>query len=156
MKRLLAFGVALIWFAAPAFAETVDATGTGYGKSNNTIMPVSQSLMIIQASTDYERFDTAEGNPMAGFNGPCFGSIMVNSGAVTGGGSCYYTDADGEVAIVRWNADGMSADGRTQGSWSVIGGTGKWLGASGGGRFDAGENEATGYTNNVTGEIKFR
>ena len=156
MKKLLAVGGVLLGFTVPAIADTLDAAGTGYGKSNNIIMPVSEALMIIQASTDYERFNTAEGNPMAGFSGPCFGSIMVNSGAVTGGGSCYYTDADGEVAIIRWNADGMSPDGRTQGSWSVIGGSGKWLGASGGGRFDAGENEATGYTNNVTGEIRLR
>lgn len=147
------FIAAALAAAAPAFAGTVDATGTGQGTSTATAMPVAEGLVVVHATSDYTGFDGNSENPLASAKGPCFGSIMIDKGAVSGGGHCVYSDADGETAIIRWVADGISAEGRTQGDWSVAGGTGKWTAITGGGRFDAGVDGAGVYTNNVTGEL---
>ena len=105
------------------------------------------------ATTEYTGFDGSADNPIVTMKGPCFGAVLIDKGNVSGGGNCHYTDADGEMAIVSWTADGMSAEGRTQGDWELAGGSGKWAAATGGGRFDAGTDAAGTYTNNVTGEI---
>ena len=117
-------------------------------------MPLAEGLVVIHAATDYTGFEMANpGNPMASAAGPCFGSVVINGGRVTGGGHCAYTDADGDGWVAEWTADGVSEDGRTQGDWQIVAGTGKWQGATGGGRFDAGTDAAGTYTNNVTGSV---
>ncbi|SDZ43218.1 hypothetical protein SAMN05444004_11466 [Jannaschia faecimaris] len=144
----------LILLAAPAIAGSIDVSGTGHGTATNTAMPVSEDLVVVHANTEYTGFEGDNpDNPMTSFKGPCFGSILIKAGVVSGGGNCQYTDGDGEMAVVTWNADGMSAEGRTQGTWEIVGGSGKWAAANGGGRFDAGTDDQGGYTNKVTGEI---
>jgi len=145
---------AIAGLAAGAGADTFDATGTGQGTSNSEPMPLADALVVVHAVSEYTGFEMANpGSPMASATGPCFGSVVINAGRVTGGGHCAYTDGDGDSWVAQWTADGMSEDGRTQGDWQIVGGTGKWQGASGGGRFDAGTDAAGTYTNNVTGSI---
>ncbi|RYH10005.1 hypothetical protein [Tropicimonas sp. IMCC6043] len=154
MKPIPVSAIVLMSLVAPAMAETVDVSGTGHGTATNTPMPVNDDLVVVHAITEYTGFDGKNpDNPMASFKGPCFGSILINSGAVSGGGNCHYTDADGEMAVITWTADGMSAEGRTQGTWEIVGGSGKWSDSNGGGRFDAGTDDKGVYTNNVTGEL---
>jgi hypothetical protein len=117
-------------------------------------MPVAEGFVVIRTATTYTGFDTDDpANPMAGLSGPCFGAVVVRAGEVSGGGVCHYTDGDGDVAVMDWAADGLSAEGRTEGDWSLVGGSGKWAEAAGAGRFDAGTDAAGAYTNTVTGEF---
>ncbi len=136
------------------WAETYNANGTGHGKSMSTPMPLSEDLIVVQAHTMYDGFDSENpDNPLASVTGPCFGDIMIDKGAVSGDGLCHYTDAGGDTVVMKWTASGMTAEGRTTGDWMVMGGTGKWMGASGGGTFDAGTDAMDKYTNMVTGEV---
>ncbi|MGP6086905.1 hypothetical protein [Antarctobacter jejuensis] len=149
--RFTALAAGFVLFATPTLSETIDAAGTGHGKSTATPVPVSEGLVMVHATSMYDRFETEDpNNPFASAKGPCFGSILIDKGAVSGEGLCHYTDGDGDVAAIKWMAKGMSAEGRTQGDWMVLGGTGKWATTSGGGTFDAGGDP---YTNNVTGEM---
>ena len=145
---------ALMSLAVPAVAGSIDVSGTGHGTATSTPMSVSDNLVVVHATTEYTGFDGENpDNPMTSFKGPCFGSVLIKAGVVSGGGNCQYTDGDGEMAVVSWTADGMSADGRTQGNWEIVGGSGKWAAATGGGRFDAGTDDQGVYTNKVTGEV---
>ncbi|SFD18865.1 hypothetical protein [Tropicimonas isoalkanivorans] len=154
MKLIQVAVIVLVGFGTPAVAETFDVSGTGQGTAANTPMSVRDDLVVVHATTQYSGFEGGNpDNPMESFKGDCFGSILVNAGTVSGGGNCHYTDQDGEMAVIGWTADGMSSEGRTQGTWEIVGGSGKWESATGGGRFDAGSDDQGVYTNNVTGEV---
>lgn len=155
MKRLLSImGLAALVTASGAMAETVMVKGTGMGSSDSMQMPVSDGLVVVHNRTSYDGFDTEDPeSPFASLSGSCFGATLVEAGAVSGSGNCHYTDADGDQAVMAWTATGMSEEGRVSGDWSVVGGTGKWAEASGGGTFDAG-GEGADYTNMVTGEVE--
>ncbi|WP_323766594.1 hypothetical protein [Antarctobacter sp.] len=152
-NRFAALAAIVLFVSTPTFAETVNVSGVGHGSTTSTAMPASESLIVVHATSTYERFESDNANsPFASASGPCFGAILINKGAVSGEGLCRYTDADEEVAVVKWMAKGLSAEGRTQGEWMVLGGTGKWASITGGGTFDAG-GEGDAYTNKITGEV---
>ncbi|SMX38271.1 hypothetical protein [Maliponia aquimaris] len=152
-SRFSALLASLVVFASPTLAETVSAKGVGHGASSTQAMPVSEGLVAVHVSTMYKHFETENpNNPFAAATGPCFGAILIDKGAVSGDGLCHYTDGDGDVAVIRWTAKGLSAEGRTQGEWMVKGGTGKWASITGGGTFDAG-GQGDDYTNVVDGEL---
>ena len=153
MKLTTTTAAALAMLAAPAFADMIDVSGTGQGTASSMPMPISDDLVVVHAMSEYTGFEGGPDNPMSSFSGPCFGALVIDKGSVSGGGNCHYTDADGDMAVMSWTADAMSAAGRTQGAWELAGGSGKWAAATGGGRFDAGTDDAGTYTNNVTGEI---
>ncbi|MDP5216747.1 hypothetical protein Q5Y75_05915 [Ruegeria sp. 2205SS24-7] len=141
-------------FSHGAWAESFDAYGTGIAISTSVTTQVSEALIVVDVHTEYEKFDAVDPqNPLATVKGPCFGSIMIKSGQVSGGGVCNYTDQDGDMAILSWVPQGIGRDGLTIGIWSVEGGTGKWDGASGGGAFRAGTRDDGSYRNDVTGAI---
>lgn len=149
--RFPALAAAFFIFATPTLSETVNAAGVGHGSSTATPMPVTDSLVVVHATSMYERFETEDPmNPFASAKGPCFGAILIDKGTVSGDGLCHYTDGDGDVAVIKWVANGIDAEGRTQGDWMVMSGTGKWATMTGGGTFDAGGDP---YTNRVAGEM---
>lgn len=150
---IAAIAAAMTLPAGMGLAETYDATGTGYGTASSEVMEAGESMMVVHANTQYERLDMGdETHPMASLTGPCFGAVSMIDGAAEGSGNCLYTDADGDMAVMRWTVTGMSEEGRTMGDWEIAGGTGKWQQATGSGSFDAG-GEGADYTNNFTGEI---
>ncbi|MEX0349984.1 MAG: hypothetical protein AB3N15_11225 [Paracoccaceae bacterium] len=144
----------LLAFPHGVWAGSYDAHGTGIAVSKSITTKVSEALIVVDVHTDYEKFDAVDSqNPLATVEGPCFGSIMIKAGQVSGGGVCNYTDQDGDMAIISWVPQGIGRDGLTIGIWSVEGGTGKWDRASGGGAFRAGTREDDTYRNDVTGAI---
>lgn len=137
----------------PVSAAAFDAKGTGTGTSMNEAVPIHDGLVLVKVSSMYDGFETdMADNALATAKGPCFGTMIIDKGAVSGGGACNYTDADGEAIVISWTPSGFNDEGRTLGTWEVIGGTGKWMEASGGGDFNAG-GEGDDYTNIVTGEV---
>ncbi|SIT12583.1 hypothetical protein SAMN05421759_11849 [Roseivivax lentus] len=136
----------------PVAATAFDSGGTGYGVSSSEVMPIHDGLVLVKVSSEYSRFETDDpDSPMASATGPCWGTMVIDQGVVSGGGNCHYTDADGDMVAMSWTAQGMS-EGRTQGVWEVMGGTGKWANAQGSGTFNGGGQGAD-YTNIVTGEM---
>ena len=145
-----AFLVALL---LPVSAAAFDAKGTGSGTNMNEVMPIHDGLVVVKVNSIYKGFDTyVADNALATAKGPCYGTMIIDKGSVSGGGACNYTDADGDAVVISWTPSGFGDEGRTIGTWQLIGGTGKWMGASGGGDFNAG-GDGDGYTNMVTGEI---
>jgi len=138
-----------------ALSGEITTAGMGKGMSNTTPHAVAEGHMLVQMHTDYEAFAfEAEGHPMTGMSGPCFGAIEIKAGAVSGGGKCLYTDAEGEMVTMDWMAEGMDASGAMTGSWAVSGGTGKWMAASGTGTFSSLTDPETGESaNTVTGKL---
>ena len=137
----------------PVSAAAFDAKGTGTGTSMNEAVPIHDGLVLVKVSSMYDGFETdMADNALATAKGPCFGTMIIDKGAVSGGGACNYTGADGEAIVISWTPSGFNDEGRTLGTWEVIGGTGKWMEASGGGDFNAG-GEGDDYTNIVTGEV---
>jgi len=152
--RLILAAAAMAGLAAGAAAETFDAAATGQGSSTSETMPLAEGLVVVDVASEYSDFQTGDpDSPMASASGPCFGAMLIDAGRVSGGGYCNYTDGDGDSWVVEWTAEAIDQDGRTQGGWRIVGGTGKWDGAAGGGRFDSGEDAAGTYTNNVTGAV---
>ena len=116
---------AIAGLAVTAWAGTFDAAGTGQGTSSSEAMPLADGLVVVHAVSDYTGFDTGDADsPMATASGPCFGSVLIDHGRVSGGGHCHYTDADGDSWVAEWTADAVTDDGRTQGAWRIVAGTG--------------------------------
>ena len=153
MRKLFAAS-ALALTAGVVQAEMINASGVGMGEGQNKVMPLSEGLVVVEAHSTYTGFETEDpNNPLSGATGPCFGSMIIKAGQVSGGGNCHYTDADGDQVVMGWKAMGMTAEGFTTGEWTIEGGIGKWDGARGGGTFVAGTDANGVYSNTVTGEM---
>lgn len=140
--------------SSAAQAEMVTFNSTGIGTSANEAMPLADGLILVKATSNYERFETDNpDNPFASATGPCFGSMVVKAGVPSGGGHCHYTDADGGMVVVKWTAEALTDTGMTQGTWMIEGGTARWAEITGGGTFLAGTNAAGQYSNAITGEL---
>ena len=153
--RTCFFGACGLLAMSAAFADEMTFSGTGYGTTENTVHMVADGHMLMELKTAYSGFEIDDpDNPMNGMTGPCFGAMEVKGAAVTGGGRCLYTDADGDMVSMQWTPEAMAADGAVTGSWSVSGGTGKWMDASGEGTFSSLANPDTGESaNSVIGKV---
>lgn len=134
-----------------AFAGEIDSDGVGVGTSKVTMHEVAEGHMLMKLDTNYTdfTFDTAD-HPMTGMAGPCFGTVEMAANAVSGGGKCLYTDADGEKLTLDWMASGRNEDGAMTGTWKISGGTGKWSEATGNGTFASLTDPETGESENRT------
>ena len=146
---------ALVLAATGVHAETMMTKGKGMGQASLETMQLGENHMVMHTNTAYSTYEMeAADDPMQGMSGPCFGSMEVMAGKVSGGGHCAFTHANGDMAAIKWTATGMSPEGAITGDWEVTGGTGKWMGATGGGTFSSMTDQATGANENtVEGEV---
>ena len=154
---VLAAGIAAL--AVPAFSGgTYDSSGVGYGTSQNEVTPIADGHMVMSSATTWDTMDMANADhPFQGMSGKCFGAVEVKVPNAAGSGHCVFTDGDGDQNVNRWVATGLGADGALQGSWTVVGGTGKFAGASGGGMFSSLTDQATGkFENTITGALTLK
>tara|TARA_R110002072_G_scaffold269027_1_gene428134 strand:+ start:7916 stop:8200 length:285 start_codon:yes stop_codon:yes gene_type:complete len=80
----------------PVSAAAFDAKGTGTGTSMNEAVPIHDGLVLVKINSMYDGFETdMADNALATAKGPCFGTMIIDKGAVSGSGACNYTDADG-------------------------------------------------------------
>lgn len=148
--------LAAILAATPAVADTFSGTSIGKGSATSQVMPLAEGTMVIKTDSAYEMFEVEDGHPLQGASGPCFGAVSVVAGSVSGGGNCVYETSNGQ-AIMQWTAMGMSADGALVGSWIVLGGSGGWAMASGGGSFSSLTDPQTGkFVNTIHGSITMK
>jgi hypothetical protein len=124
--------VCILMFAGPGFAETkYDAAAVATGMNVSTDHELGEHLVAVMGVNKYETMKTEDAaNPMNGASGDCFGFIEIRDEEWSGEGYCKLTDADGELFITHWEPNGPPLDY----SWTLIGGNGKWVGSSGGGK----------------------
>ncbi|PWJ12951.1 hypothetical protein [Jannaschia seohaensis] len=140
--------------AGAAAAETFSGGVLGRGTGDTTMMPVSETLIVMKTDAMYESFEVAPGHPLEGASGPCFGAVEIKAGAVTGSGRCVYDTASGDKAVMMWQATGLSENGALTGEWSISGGTGAWATATGSGGFSSLTDPETGkFVNTISGDI---
>jgi hypothetical protein len=152
IQAILASG--LIIFSSAAQAEKVKFTSTGTGTAANEMIPLSDGLVVVKTSVNYDRIETDNPkNPFATATGTCFGSMVIKAGVPSGGGYCHYTDADGGMVVVKWTPEALTDTGLTQGTWMIEGGTGQWAEIDGGGTFLGGTDAAGLYSNAINGEL---
>ena len=149
-KIVLAVALAIVGGGAHA-GSTFDTRGTGKRMAQNEIIPVTENHMIVDSRTVYDTMEMSDADhPFNGATGTCFGAIEIHAPAgATGGGNCAFTDGDGDVSMNRWSVRGMTAEGALFGSWTVVGGTGKYADATGGGGYETTTDSETGAIENV-------
>lgn len=82
-------------------------------------------------------------HPLNGASGDCDGACVVGADKkATCMGSCTWVDRGGDIAFFTWN-------GMTDGGWKLLGGTGKWMGATGEGTWKNGPMSAGGFGHNL-------
>ena len=79
----------LVALLLPMSAAAFDAKATGTGTSMNEAMPIHDGLVVVKVSSVYDGFETdMADNALATAKGPCFGTMIIDKGAVSGGGAC--------------------------------------------------------------------
>lgn len=153
--RMIALAAALA--AGAASAQTLDATGSSMGDNESRVFPIGPEHVAVLVMAEYDRIEALDSSsPMNGLSGPCFGLIDSDAGVVSGGGYCALVDETGAKASLRWTARTLGENSKG-GDWELIGGTGKWDGATGSGQFQFVSDAATQrFSTSMTGEVSLR
>ncbi|MEQ8824688.1 MAG: hypothetical protein RIC14_09965 [Filomicrobium sp.] len=150
MRFRIIVAVVLLSSTTGFAGELSSFNGVAKGKSTRQAEPVAEGHVLLNLSTVYSSFETSDPkSPFKDQTGKCWGAIEVNPPNANGGGNCVFTTASGDKHFNKWTVTGLSKDGASVGNWVVIGGTGKYEGASGGGTFQALTDQKTGETSNT-------
>ena len=156
MKRLLIAAACLAAATAGTQAgETFDAGGVGKGTNKSSVVMVREGHMLMNSISTYTGYEAADAkSPMNGMTGTCRGAIEFKIPSATGQGHCEFTDKSGDKQISTWVATGVAKGGALTGTWTVVGGTGRYQNASGGGTFHSLTDRKAGtFVNTVKGAI---
>lgn len=157
--RTLLASLLVFVLASPGSAQTVfPVAATGSAENTSKIYDITGSHSVIVSHTTYAAMRNSEpDSPVDGLHGPCFGFMEIKEGLLSGDGYCNYDDADGERAVIQWTATSLGEGGEIRGEWTLIGGSGKWVGATGGGEFESLTARKTGRTTNtILGEVALK
>lgn len=156
MKKTLMIAACLAVACVPAFAtEIVNVGGLGKGTNKSSVVMVGEGHMLMNSITMYESFESADPkSPFNGMTGQCWGAIEIKVPSASGRGHCEFTDKSGDKNYNTWVATGLAKDGALLGNWTVIGGTGKYQNATGGGKFNSRTDRKAGtFENKVEGAL---
>lgn len=159
MNRFQLMAIAVIACTAGAeAAETYNAGGVAKGKNQTTIEIVSEGHMLMHTVSTYGSFQaTDSGSPYDGMTGKCWGAVEIKVPGASGGGNCAFTNASGDKNFNSWSVKGLGKDGALLGTWTVLGGTGKYQNASGGGTFNSLADRNTGmFVNTIEGALTLK
>ena len=136
----------------------VDVSGVAKGTTNSEITPIDKGHVLINIASTYKVFEVNDpSNPFKDMTGKCWGAFEIKAQSASGSGNCAFTDASGDKNYNYWTANGLAPDGAVLGTWTLIAGTGKYLGASGGGGFHSLTDREKGTAvNTVTGAITLK
>jgi hypothetical protein len=156
MKRTLIVAAAFALVCAPAFAgELFNVSGVGKGTSQSSVAMVGEGHMLMNSINSYKNFESVDPkSPFSGMTGQCWGAIEIKIPSASGRGHCEFTDKSGDKSYNTWVATGLAKDGALTGTWTLIGGTGKYKNATGGGQFHSRtDREAGTFENEVEGAL---
>ena len=136
-------------------AETYDAGGVGKGTNQTTIEVVSEGHVLMHTVSAYESVVTTDASsPYNGMTGKCWGAVEIKVPGASGGGNCAFVNAAGEKNFTAWTVKGLGKDGALVGTWTAVGGTGKYQNASGGGTFSSLADRTGGtFVNKIEGAL---
>ena len=152
--QVMALAIAAGMMGAHA-AEIFDAGGVGKGTNQTTIEIVSEGHMLMHTVSTYDSFESTDASsPYNGMTGKCWGSVEIKVPGASGSGNCAFVNASGDKNFNAWTVKGLGKDGALLGTWTVVGGTGKYKGATGGGSFSSLADRTTGkFVNTVEGAL---
>ena len=156
MKRLLIAATCLAAVSTGAHAgDSYDAGGVGKGTNKTSVVVVREGHMLMNSISTYTGYEASDPkNPMNGMTGTCRGAIELKVPSATGQGHCEFTAKNGDKQISTWVATGVAKSGAITGTWTHVGGTGRYQGATGGGTFHSLTDRKTGtFVNTVKGAI---
>ncbi len=155
MKIVTAAALVLASAGLASAGGTYDSTGVIAGQSLAKIYPLAEGHLVMELTGTQDSFDmAADGHPFADLSGTCTGGLEIRGPAATGEGVCTYSNAAGDMAFVRWNANAMTAEGAVAGTWVMIGGTGGMAGMTGGGNYTSKTDRSNGTTRaTLTGAV---
>jgi len=116
--------------AASAQAGEIEYGGTFCSHSRTTILQASPDVTAFDVESWGIQTPDSTFKPWANATNHCAGNILVVQGKASSHGECLWTDSDGDTFIGTF-AD----DAGKPGTWTFVGGTGKWKGVSGGGAY---------------------
>ena len=118
------------FLATPALAApvAVDFVGKSTSAGGTFMTGDADGILNLQSMWEPVEGDGA----MAGLHGPCFGAARMAGGVIAGNGYCAFKDAMDQTVLIHWWMENAKSPA---GVWAIVGGTGKWATASGGGLF---------------------
>ncbi len=116
--------------ASPALAGETEYSGTFCSHSKTTMLQASPEITAVNVETWGIQTPDSTFKPWANATNHCVGILLITQGKATGSGQCLWTDADGDAFIGTW----VDEAGKP-GAWTFHGGTGKWKGVTGAGKY---------------------
>lgn len=155
MKKVFYVAMFLAGTSVVQAGQVFDGSSVGTGMQKTQVYVISEGHVILQTLSDYQAFEAADpASPISGLSGDCFGAVEIVGNQATGGGNCIFGDGDGNSTASRWSVTGFGPEGSLIGTWIYVGGTGKYTGILGGGKFDSLTDQATGmFTNQISGAV---
>ncbi|MGI9479806.1 MAG: hypothetical protein ACR2PI_24105 [Hyphomicrobiaceae bacterium] len=154
--KLCAALIALAVSSVTAFAgEVANVSGVGKGKATSMVEAVGKGHLLMQSVTEYASYKSADPkSPFNGMTGKCWGAIEIKPPTASGKGNCAFATTSGDKHFNTWTATGLAKDGALVGTWAIVGGSGKFAGASGGGKFHSlTDRDAGTFVNTVSGAV---
>ena len=137
MKNIVLLIISVnLYLIGPAIAgESFSMDGLIKDQDSSDAMPVDDNHILMKLNNSGTITLNDEKNPMHGATGSCSATVLVAMGKPTGGGYCTYKDTSGDSAIVSVSVSSLNDKGGTNGSWEIVGGTGKYAKAAGTGEY---------------------
>jgi len=127
--------------AGPAIGEEMVKEGSGENTLVYTgtfnVLPMEKELVQMTYETFGVIPDAAPESPLYNATVHCLGSLLAKKGIYENdAGLCSYTRPDGDVIFATYKATGKLGSRGGKGTWTFVGGTGKYAGIKGNGEFD--------------------
>ena len=143
IRATMAFLLALLFLisAGNVFGEEMVKEGSGENTSvfagTFTALPMEKE----RVQMNYEVFglvpDASPESPIYNTTFHCLGALHAVKGVYENdSGFCSYTRPDGDIVFLTYKATGALGGRGGKGTWTFVGGTGKYVGIQGGGEFD--------------------
>lgn len=132
-KLACATAVAVALGAGTAFATDVQYSGTWCGHSAAKVLVASPELTVVSTETwGIETPGASKPEVLENSAVHCVGYVRILNGKSRSTSACHYTNAAGDTTT----GEAVSEPDRP-GTWTFLGGTGKWKGIRGGGTYKA-------------------
>jgi hypothetical protein len=134
-RMILPLAATIALVAGSVNAETrYDAKAQFSGKNQSVHHELMDGYMGIMGVNTVEQWTTEDpDNPQNGATGTCFGLFNITPDGDDANGYCSMTDRDGDKWASSWTLTGTNEDGSINYDWEMLGGSGKWKDATGGG-----------------------
>jgi len=134
-RLVCATAVALALGAGTAFATEVQYSGTWCGHSAAKVLVAGPELTVLSTeSWGIETPGASKPEVLENSAVHCVGYVRILNGESRGTGACLYTNAAGDTTTGE-AVSGPDKPGTWTGTWTFLGGTGKWKGIRGGGTY---------------------